>query len=477
MDSFLSLTQLRRLLDTKQISTTELCSFYLKRIAQFDHFLNSFVSVASEHVLAAAKVADSSLYQDTTRELTGIPIAQKDVFCVRGHPTSCCSNMLRSFVAPYDATVVRKIAQAGGIYLGKTNMDEFAMGASNQTSANGPVQNPWDVTRVPGGSSGGSAAAVAAGLVPAATGSDTGGSIRQPASFCGVTGFKPTYGRISRYGMIAFASSLDHAGTLTLTAKDAALLFQIMQGHDPHDATSVPMPVPKQSQPLHRLTIGYATSLLDELDVQVVARIEDTRATLEKLGHTFVDVEAFDQDVSLACYYVISCAEASSNLARFDGIRFGTRAHSATTTQELYEQTRSQGFGDEVKRRLLAGTHFLTCHASDNYLTIAQKIRRIVYELYQRVFQQVDVVLAPSAPNTAFQLNEQHEPTEMYRQDRFTVPANLCGLPAISVPNGLINRLPIGVQFIGPRFGDERVLELATRFQEETPWHLQRPVL
>ncbi len=477
MDSFQSLAQLRRLLKNKQISATELCTFYLDRTTRFDDCLNSFVSVAAEQVLATAKIADKTISNNRSNTLTGIPIAHKDVFCVRREHTTCCSKMLRSFVAPYDATVVSKIAKAGGIYFGKTNMDEFAMGTSNQTSAMGAVRNPWDYTRVPGGSSGGSAAAVAAGLVPAATGSDTGGSIRQPASYCGITGFKPTYGRVSRFGMIAFASSLDQAGTLTLTAQDATLLFQIMQGYDQHDATSVSVSVPGRTHTSHPLTIGYAISLMDELDSCVAARIEDTRKTLEKLGHRFVDVEVFDQDVSLACYYVISCAEASSNLARFDGIRFGTRAQSATTIQEMYEQTRNQGFGDEVKRRLVAGTYFLTSDTAESYFTIAQKIRRIIFELYERVFQQVDVVLAPTAPSTAFQLNEEHEPTELYRQDRFTVPANLCGLPAISVPNGMINQLPIGVQFIGPRFGDERVLDLATRFQEETAWHQQHPVL
>lgn len=477
MDSFQSLTQLRQLLKNKQISASELCSYYLDRTARFDECLNSFVSVAAEQVQATAKIADETISNNRSNTLTGIPIAHKDVFCVRREHTTCCSKMLRSFIAPYDATVVSKIAGAGGIYFGKTNMDEFAMGTSNQTSAMGAVRNPWDFTRVPGGSSGGSAAAVAAGLVPAATGSDTGGSIRQPASFCGVTGFKPTYGRVSRFGMIAFASSLDQAGTLTLTAQDATLLFQIMQGYDQHDATSVSVSVPEQTHTNHPLTIGYAISLMDELDSRVAARIEETRKILEKLGHRFVDVEVFDQDVSLACYYVISCAEASSNLARFDGIRFGARAQSATTIQEMYEQTRNQGFGDEVKRRLLAGTYFLTSDTAESYFTIAQKIRRIIFELYERVFQQVDVVLAPSAPSTAFHLNEQHEPTEMYRQDRFTVPANLCGLPAISVPNGMINQLPIGVQFIGPRYGDERILGLATRFQEETVWHQQHPVL
>ena len=477
MDSFQSLTQLRQLLDSKQISATELCTFYLDRIAQVDQHLNSFVSVKPEQVLASAKSADATIAKGVIGKLTGIPIAQKDVFCVRGQQTSCCSNMLRSFVAPYDATIVANITRAGGIYLGKTNMDEFAMGSSNQTSAWGAVQNPWDLTRVPGGSSGGSAAAVAAGLVPVATGSDTGGSIRQPASFCGVTGFKPTYGRVSRYGMIAFASSLDQAGTLTLTAQDAVLLFQVMQGHDPQDATSVSLPDTKPTQLNYPLTVGYPATLLDDLDSAVVARIEATRTTLEQLGNTFVDVEVFDLDLALACYYVISCAEASSNLARFDGIRYGSRAKSVATIKELYDQTRSQGFGDEVKRRLLAGTYFLTNNSPENYLKKAQQLRRMVYELYQRLFQQVDVVLAPAAPSTAFRLNVLHDSTDMYRQDRFTVPVNLCGLPAISVPSGLVNGLPIGVQFIGPQYGDERVLDLAVRFQEETAWHLQHPVL
>lgn len=477
MDSFQSLSQLRHLLGSKQISATELCTFYLDRIARLDKHLNSFVSVDPDQVLAAARRADETIAQGAIGKLTGIPIAQKDIFCVRGQQTSCCSNILRSFIAPYDATIVANINHAGGIFLGKTNMDEFAMGTSNQTSAWGPVRNPWDFTRVPGGSSGGSAAAVAAGLVPVATGSDTGGSIRQPASFCGVTGFKPTYGRLSRYGMVAFASSLDQAGSLTATAEDAKLLFQIMQGNDQHDATSVNLPESTQAKLDYPMTIGYSTSLLADLDSEVVARIEAARTTLEQMGNTFVDVDVFDQDLALASYYIISCAEASSNLARFDGIRYGSRADSVATIHELYEKTRSQGFGDEVKRRLLAGTYFLSNNSQESYLLKAQKLRRMVYNLYERLFQQVDIALAPSAPSTAFRLNEQCDTTYMYRQDRFTVPVNLCGLPAISMPAGLVDGLPVGVQLIGPRNGDEEVLDLAIRFQRETAWHLQHPEL
>ena len=477
MDPYQSLRQLRQLLDHKQINAMELCQYFLDRIAQFDQHTNSFVSVEPEQVLADAKNADETLDQGFNGQLTGIPVAHKDNFCVRGQRTSCCSNLLRTFIAPYDATVVKNISKAGGIHVGKTNMDEFAMGTSNQTSAWGPVKNPWDLSRVPGGSSGGSAAAVAAGFVPVATGSDTGGSIRQPASFCGVTGFKPTYGRLSRCGMIAFASSLDQAGTLTRTAQDAAIMFQIMQGHDPQDATSVSSLRDERVPVKHPLTIGYSASLLNDLDSDIVARIEASRYTLEQLGNKFVEVEVFDQDIALSCYYIISCAEASSNLARFDGIRYGSRAQSVSSIQELYEATRSQGFGDEVKRRLLAGAYFLSNNSPENYVQKAQKLRHLVYELYQELFQKVDVVLAPSSPSTAFRLDEETDTTDMYRQDRFTVPVNLCGLPAISVPSGLVNGLPIGVQFIGPQFGDELVLDIACRFQNETSWHLQRPKL
>ena len=477
MDPFQSLTQLRHLLDSKEISSTELCNFYLDRIAQFDHQINSFVSIEPNQVLAKAAVADQTRADHVPGNLFGIPVAQKDNFCVRGQRTSCCSNMLRTFIAPYDATIVMKIAQAGGIYLGKTNMDEFAMGTSNQTSAWGPVRNPWDLERVPGGSSGGSAAAVAAGFVPVATGSDTGGSIRQPASFCGVTGFKPTYGRLSRYGMVAFASSLDQAGTLTQTAQDAALVFQIMEGQDHHDSTSASLSNTRYVSLPFPLTIGYSASLLEDLDSNVVAHVEESRKTLEQLGNTFVDVEVFDQNLALSTYYIISCAEASSNLARFDGIRYGSRSQSAATVKELYEDTRSQGFGDEVKRRLIAGTYFLSNDSHENYLQKAQKLRRMVYELYQKLFQEVDIVLAPTTPSTAFRLDEHHDSTDMYRHDRFTVPANLCGLPSISLPNGFINGLPIGVQLIGPQYSDESVLDLATRFQRATSWHLEHPTL
>ena len=477
MDPYQTLEQLRQLLESKQITAEELCRYFLDRIAQFDQQTNSFVSVEPEQVLAEARSLDKTKDQGINGQLNGIPVAHKDNFCVQGQRTSCCSNLLRTFIAPYDATIVKNISKEGGIYFGKTNMDEFAMGTSNQTSAWGPVRNPWDLSRVPGGSSGGSAAAVAAGFVPVATGSDTGGSIRQPASFCGVTGFKPTYGRLSRFGMIAFASSLDQAGTLTHTAKDAATMFQIMQGHDPRDATSETSTNNKRVSVKHPLIIGYSASLLNDLDSDIVACIEASRKTLEKLGHRFEEVEVFDQDLALSSYYIISCAEASSNLARFDGIRYGARTNSAASIQELYEDTRSQGFGDEVKRRLLAGTYFLTNNSPENYFQKAQKLRRMVYDLYQELFQNVDVVLAPSAPSTAFRLDQQLDSTDMYRQDRFTVPVNLCGLPAISVPCGLVNGLPIGMQFIGPQFSDELVLDLADRFQSETAWHLQRPKL
>ncbi len=475
MDSYATLSELRTLLDQRKIGAVELAQHYLDRIKRFNPHLNAYVWVDADWVLETARKCDEQIAKGESDILTGIPIAHKDLFCIEGTPTTACSKMLQSYVAPYTATVVANLSNRGAIHLGKLNMDEFAMGTSNETSVFGPALNPWGEERTPGGSSGGSAVAVAAGLAPAATGSDTGGSIRQPASFCGVTGFKPSYGRNSRYGMIAFASSLDQAGTLNHTAEDAAIMLQAMQGHDRKDSTSVNARSLEFLKGSKLLTIGYSAERVQALPTKMVERIEEAHRVLEKAGHTFLEVELPESMIALATYYVISCAEASSNLSRYDGIRYGYRHENSTDLRELYMETRSNGFGSEVKRRILAGTLVSRQSEVDRYYRQAQKIRRLIHHSYLEVFQTVDLLLTPAAPTTAFRLNEQQQATESYKQDRFTVGANLCGLPAISVPCGLADGLPVGVQFVGPQYLDDRVLGLAIEFQQLTDWHRQHP--
>ncbi len=442
--------------------------------------LNAFVTVLGEQALAAADAADLRRGKDSL-PLDGLPIAHKDIFCTDGVRTTCGSKMLENFVPPYDATVVARLKAAGAVMLGKTNMDEFAMGSSNETSFYGNVANPWDLSLSPGGSSGGSAAAVAARLVPAATGTDTGGSIRQPAALCGITGMKPTYGRASRYGMIAFASSLDQAGTLTTTAEDAALLLDAMCGFDPKDSTSVEEPMEcltaALDTPVKGLRIGVAREFFDEgLEPQNAAAVREALALLEDMGATLVDVSLPNLHLSVPTYYVVAPAECSSNLSRFDGVRFGYRAAGATDLEDLYCRSRSEGFGDEVKRRIMTGTYVLSSGYYDAYYLKAQRARRLISADFAAAFEKVDVIAGPTTPTPAFGLGDKvDDPVTMYLNDIYTIGANLAGLPALSAPCGMVRSLPVGLQLVGPAFSEGRLLATVHQYQQQTDWHQLKP--
>lgn len=471
-----TITQIVKDLADKTYSSEEIVQTFLARIQKEDKQLNSFITVTAEQALAEAKIADTRRAQGETAPLLGVPIAHKDIFCTAGVRTTCASKMLDNFVAPYDATVVSNLQQAGCISLGKTNMDEFAMGSSNETSFYGPSKNPWDISRVPGGSSGGSAAAVAAGLVPAATGTDTGGSVRQPAAFCGITGLKPTYGRISRYGQIAFASSLDQAGIMARTAEDCALLLKAMAGYDAKDATCLNVPVPDYPTLLHTslkgLRIGLPKEYFEhELDDGVHKAIDSALSEFQKLGATLHEISLPTTALSISVYYVVAPAEASSNLARYDGVRYGYRCENPKDLLDLYERSRSEGFGEEVKRRIMIGTYMLSAGYYDAYYLKSQKIRRLVSEDFKRAFESVDIIFAPSTPNVAFKLGEKSDPVSMYLSDIYTIPANLAGLPALSMPAGLVNQLPVGMQLIGPQFSEGLLLNATHQFQQATDWH------
>jgi len=463
------------------VSSVELTREYLARIERYQGELNAFISITSEAALSQAADADKRRAAGTAGPLTGIPIAHKDIFCTQGEKTTCGSRMLAEFVSPYDATVVERLRSAGVVMLGKTNMDEFAMGSSNETSYFGPVRNPWDVTRVPGGSSGGSAAAVAARLVAAATATDTGGSIRQPAALCGVTGLKPTYGRVSRYGMIAFASSLDQGGLITQSAEDAALLLSAMAGFDPRDSTSVELPVPDYSaslkSPLKGLKIGVLKEYFEKgLDREVEQHVRAALDVLHSQGALIKDVSLPSLPLSVPTYYVVAPAECSSNLARFDGVRYGYRCENPHDLMDLYCRSRGEGFGAEVKRRIMTGTYVLSAGYYDAFYLKAQRVRQLISADFERAFHEVDVVIGPTTPTTAFELGAKtSDPVTMYLNDIYTIGANLAGLPAISVPCGLASGLPIGLQIVGPHFGEERVLNVAHRYQLETDWHRQAP--
>ena len=461
-------------LRSKAIGAEELAQDCLKRIRGDDG--NSFIAVCEEQALAAARQADTTIAQEGFRDLLGVPIAHKDVFCTKGVATTCGSRMLGQFVAPYDAAVVERLAAAGAVTLGKTNMDEFAMGSSNETSYFGSVANPWDPSRVPGGSSGGSAAAVAAGLVPAATGTDTGGSIRQPAAFCGISGLKPTYGRVSRYGMVAFASSLDQGGPMARSAADLRLLLRHMEGHDPRDSTSVERP-PTEPGEGQRLRIGLASEYWQALDSGLADTLRAAAKILEGSGHELRDVSLPHTAYAVPAYYVVASAEASTNLSRYDGVRYGHRAAAADTLDELYCRSRSEGFGAEVKRRILTGAYALSVGYYDAYYRKAQRVRRLVRQDFLEAFDTVDVILAPTTPTTAFARadGKAGDPTAMYRQDVFTVPASLAGLPALSIPCGFDAGLPVGMQLIAPHFGEGLLLDVAEAYQRETDWHLRTP--
>ena len=482
MSEFFSLREMSAGLTNGVFSSVELAQEHLQRIQRVDPRINSFITVNSEQALAQAAQADQERAAGDDRPTVGLPFAHKDIFCTNGVLTTAGSKMLSNFIAPYDATVVTKMAEAGMVSVGKTNMDEFAMGSSNENSFFGPVSNPWHTDCVPGGSSGGSAAAVAAGLVAGATGTDTGGSIRQPAALCGITGLKPTYGRVSRYGMIAFASSLDQAGPMTRDAEDAALMLSVMAGFDHRDSTSAQRDdswlaeiavngIPALDRPL---TIGLPDEYFrsgEQMDA-----LEMAKAELQKLGHTLKSVSLPHTESAIPVYYVLASAEASTNLSRYDGVRFGHRCENPQSLQDLYERSREEGFGQEVKRRILTGTYTLSVGYFDAYYLKAQKIRRLIAQDFTNVFTEVDLVLAPTAPTPAFKKNQlTDDPVAMYQQDLYTVPTSLAGLPAMSIPCGFSQGLPMGMQLIAPAFREDLPLMLAAQFQRHTDWHQRRP--
>lgn len=476
-----TLASLSRDLAAGRLSSLELTQLTLDRIQQKDPRLNSFITVTAETALAQAREADKMRQAGKATPLTGIPVAQKDIFCTKGIKTTCGSKMLDNFIAPYDATVVRRMQAAGIVMPGKTSMDEFAMGSSNETCHQGPVSNPWDTSRVPGGSSGGSAAAVAGGLVPAATGTDTGGSIRQPAALCNLTGLKPTYGRVSRYGMIAFASSLDQAGVLTHTAEDAALLLNVMAGFDEADSTSLNTPVPDYtatlSDSLSGLRMGLPKAFFGkDLAPDIAALMEAAVKVFESLGAVLTEIDLPTLSLSIPAYYIIAPAECSSNLARYDGVRYGYRCSQPRNLEDLYKRSRTEGLGAEVKRRIMIGTHALSSGYYDAYYLKAQKIRNLIRQDFAKAFETVDMILAPTSPCVAFKKGEKtSDPISMYLSDIYTIAVNLAGLPALSVPAGFVDGLPAGLQLIGNYLEEARLLNAAHQYQQVTDWHTRTP--
>jgi len=476
-----TLAALARGLASGEFSSRELTESLLGRIETHGKTLNAFITVTADAALAQADRADKVRAAGDAGPLNGLPIIHKDLFCTKGVLTTCGSNILGNFISPYDATVVERMANAGAVMLGKTNMDEFAMGSSNETSFYGPVTNPWNTKLSPGGSSGGSAAAVAARLVPAATGTDTGGSIRQPAALTGTVGLKPTYGRVSRYGMIAFASSLDQAGVITRSAEDAAMLLGVMAGLDPRDSTSVDHPVPDYvaglTKPVKGLRIGIVRQHFDEgLDSLCAEKVRASLSALEDAGASLVEIDLPSIGLSVPTYYVVAPAECSSNLSRFDGVRFGHRAESPEDLSDLYCRSRGEGFGAEVKRRIMTGTYVLSAGYYDAYYLKAQKVRQLISRDFKSAFEKVDVIAGPTAPTTAFAIGEKtDDPITMYLNDIYTIGANLAGLPGISIPCGLANGLPVGLQLVGAHFAEETILSCAHQYQQLTDWHNQGP--
>lgn len=496
----LSIRELSAGLTSKQFSSLELTQHFLARIDRIDVQINSFITVTHESALASAQQADAARANGTAGLLTGIPIAHKDIFCTQGVKTSCGSKMLDNFIAPYNATVISQCNAAGLVMLGKTNMDEFAMGSSSESSFYGATHNPWQLGRVPGGSSGGSAAAVAADLAPFATATDTGGSIRQPAAFCGLTGLKPTYGRVSRFGMIAYASSLDQGGPIGRSAEDCAYLMQVMAGHDLKDSTSVEQPIDdyvaglaaaNADKPLQGLRIGLPHQYLkDGLDTDVKARVEEALKVLENLGATLVWINLTTTDAAIPAYYLIAPAEASSNLSRYDGVRFGHRCENPKDLMDLYTRSRTEGFGDEVQRRILVGTYALSAGYYDAYYLKAQKVRRRIQNDFIKAFEQCDVIAGPTTPTAAYSIGAKQDPVAMYLGDIYTIAVNLAGLPAISAPVGFdtsyggqdnaqnqCSPLPVGLQLIGPYWSESKLLNIIHQYQQHTDWHKQRAPL
>ena len=476
-----TLAGLSQALHSKAISSVELTEHYLKRIEQFDGALNSYITVTPELALEQARAADARLAAGDAGPLTGIPLAHKDLFCTQGVRTSCGSKMLDNFIAPYESTVTARLLAAGTVTLGKTNMDEFAMGSSNESSYYGAVRNPWNTEHVPGGSSGGSAAAVAARLCAAATGTDTGGSIRQPAGYTALTGLKPTYGRVSRWGMIAYASSLDQGGPMARTAEDCALLLQAMAGFDERDSTSVDEPVPNYSaelnQPLTGLRIGlpkeYFASGLDTATADAIAAAVKQ---FQALGAEIKEVSLPNAELAIPAYYIIAPAEASSNLSRFDGVRFGYRCDNPADLTDLYKRSRAEGFGDEVKRRIMVGAYALSAGYYDAYYLQAQRVRRLIKNDFMAAYEQVDVILCPTSPTPAFRIGEKiDDPVSLYLTDIYTITANLAGVPGIALPAGFAGDLPIGMQLLGPYFSEPRLLNIAHQYQQHTDWHTRTP--
>ncbi|MEM9243350.1 MAG: Asp-tRNA(Asn)/Glu-tRNA(Gln) amidotransferase subunit GatA [Pseudomonadota bacterium] len=475
-----TISELATSLEQGDISSVELTKHFLQRIKTHNPDLNAFITITEEQAMRSAEVADQRRAAGQATKLTGIPMAHKDCFCTEGVKSSAASKILTPYVSTYDATMVAQLKAAGMVMLGKTNMDECAMGSSNENSFYGPCHNPWDVARVPGGSSGGSAVAVAAGLIPGATGSDTGGSIRQPAAFCGITGIKPSYGRVSRYGLIAFASSLDQAGPMARSAEDVALMLQAMSGFDPKDSTSVNEDVPDYARRLDNsikgLKIGLPEQYFKGLDSRIADKIMDAAKTLEKAGASLHEVKLPNMSLSVPAYYVIAPAEASSNLARYDGVRYGYRCDNPKNLEDLYKRSRGEGFGAEVKRRIMVGTYVLSAGYYDAYYRKAQKVRRLISNDFNTVFKDVDVLLGSTTPSTAFKIGEKiDDDIEMYLSDLYTTAVNLAGLPAMSAPAGFIDDLPIGLHLVGKPLEEATLLNVAHCYQQHTDWHQQRP--
>ena len=476
---FNTLTSLSKQLRNKTVSSVELTQQYLQQIKLSPH--NAFISVCEESALAQADAADAIIAAGHATALTGVPMAHKDIFCTKGIKTSCASKMLDNFTAPYDAHVVTQLNDAGMVCLGKTNMDEFAMGSSNENSFYGPVHNPWKMNTIPGGSSGGSAAAVAAGLIPFTTGTDTGGSIRQPAAMCGITGIKPTYGRVSRYGIIAYASSLDQAGPMARTAEDCATALNAMAGFDPRDSTSIKREVPdytaQLNQPIKGLKIGVPSEFFAEgIDAQVAQTVKAALQQLESAGAQLIEVSLPHNHHAIGAYYVIASAECSANLSRYDGVRFGHRCDDPQDLLDMYLRSRGEGFGWEVKRRILTGTYALSSGYYDAYYRKAQQVRRLVSQDFAAAFEQVDVIMGPTSPCVAFGIGEKTEdPISMYLADIYTTAVNLAGLPGLSAPCGFVDGLPVGLQMIGQHFDEARLLNIAHQYQQITDWHTRQP--
>ncbi|MGY8811264.1 MAG: Asp-tRNA(Asn)/Glu-tRNA(Gln) amidotransferase subunit GatA [Pseudomonadales bacterium] len=476
-----TLAELSQALQSKTLSSVELTQHYLKRIETFDGKLNSYITVSPDLALNQAKAADERIAAGTATALTGIPLAHKDLFCTQGLRTSCGSKMLDNFIAPYESTVTQRFIDAGAVTLGKTNLDEFAMGSSTESSFYGPTRNPWDTERVPGGSSGGSAAAVAARLCAAATGTDTGGSIRQPAGFTALTGLKPTYGRVSRWGMIAYASSLDQGGPMARTAEDCALMLQAMAGFDDKDSTSVDQPVDNYSASLNDSLKGLRIGLPKEyfaggLDAATADAIDAAVKQFQALGAEVKEISLPNAELAIPAYYVIAPAEASSNLSRFDGVRFGYRCNDPADLTDLYKRSRGEGFGAEVKRRIMVGAYALSAGYYDAYYLQAQKIRRLIKNDFMAAYEQVDVILCPTSPTPAFKIGEKiDDPVSLYLTDIYTITANLAGVPGIALPAGFANGLPLGMQLLGPYFSEARLLNIAHQYQQVTDWHQRAP--